>query len=174
MLAPLDTVLRRNEDRFGRDGDALARLPGLIRLARKQADRQAIVLVDEYDAPLLNVAHDPEKLAAFRTIMREFYAPLKACDKDLEFVFIAGITKFSQLSIFSELNNMQNISMDPAHASICGITEDELLDNMESGVAALANKRGVPLMMPSSCSKRSMTGATSAKIPQVSTARLAY
>ena len=102
-----------------------------------------VVILDEYDAPLLNVVHDPEALERFRDVMREFYAPLKACDEDLEFVFITGITKFSQLSIFSELNNMRNISMDPRYAAICGITEEELVTQMEASIQAFAAQAGL-------------------------------
>ena len=71
-----------------------------------------VVLIDEYDAPLLDVVHEDENLPVLRNVMHNFYSPLKACDPYLRFVFLTGITKFSQLSIFSELNNIKNISMD--------------------------------------------------------------
>ena len=115
----------------------------LVQAAHKQTGKQVVVLVDEYDAPLLNVTHDAEKLQAFREVMREFYAPLKACDEILRFVFLSGITKFSQLSIFSELNNLTNISMLPQFAGVCGITEEELLGQMEEGVQGLAQGLGI-------------------------------
>ena len=89
------------------------RLEGLIQRAYEQTGKQVVVLIDEYDAPLLDVAHEKTQLDDLRQIMRNFYSPLKACDKYLKFVFITGITKFSQLSIFSELNNLKNISMNP-------------------------------------------------------------
>lgn len=116
------------------------RFQALIAFLRLQTNKKVVVLVDEYDAPLLNVMDDPESLEAFRMIMREFYIPLKACDADLRFVFLTGITKFSQLSIFSELNNLTDISMDPEYAGICGITEDELLVQMGEDVSALAER----------------------------------
>ena len=75
---------------------------------------------------MLDVLHDDELMAEVRKIMQEFYAPLKACDADLRFVFITGITKFSQLSIFSVINNLTNVSMQPEYSAICGITENEL------------------------------------------------
>ena len=106
------------------------RLEGLIERAYKQTGKQVVVLIDEYDAPLLDVAHETVKLDDLRQIMRNFYSPLKACDPYLKFVFITGITKFSQLSIFSELNNLKNISMDPAFAAVCGISEDEIKTQM--------------------------------------------
>lgn len=139
-------MLWRCEQTFGHEAGLVtpgSRLLGLIHRASAQAARQAVVLVDEYDAPLLNAVHDEETLGAFRTVMREFYAPLKACDEDLEFVFITGITKFSQLSIFSELNNLRNISMDQRYAAVCGITEEELTGELAVGVDQFAGAVGV-------------------------------
>ena len=74
--------------------------------------------------------HEDENLPVLRNVMRNFYSPLKACDPYLRFVFLTGITKFSQLSIFSELNNIKNISMDEPYAAICGITKEEMLEQM--------------------------------------------
>ena len=143
LNARLEDIMSLLERQFC-DGRRLAetlggRFQALIAFLRLQANKKVVVLVDEYDAPLLNVMDDPEALEAFRMVMREFYIPLKACDADLRFVFLTGITKFSQLSIFSELNNLTNISMDPVYAGICGITEDELLGQMSDrrGAAAL-------------------------------------
>ena len=106
------------------------RLEGLIQRAYEQTGKQVVVLIDEYDAPLLDVAHEKTQLDDLRQIMRNFYSPLKACDKYLKFVFITGITKFSQLSIFSELNNLKNISMNPEFAAVCGISEEEIETQM--------------------------------------------
>ena len=142
----LDAELRRHEGVYGHDQlDTTpgSRLRGLIEHAHEQTGRPAVVLVDEYDAPLLNVIDDPERLGVFREVMREFYIPLKACDEHLRFVFLTGITKFSQLSIFSELNNLRNIGMDPAYAAVCGISEEELLDQMAPDVDLLAAKNGI-------------------------------
>ena len=100
------------------------------------------VLFDEYDAPLLDVAHEEEDLPLLRNVMRNFYSPLKACDPYLRFVFFTGITKFSQLSIFSELNNITNISMDEPYAGICGITKEELLIQMADDIHAFGQKLG--------------------------------
>ena len=75
--------------------------------------------------------------------MRNFYSPLKACDPYLRFVFLTGITKFSQLSIFSELNNIKNISMLPEYAALCGITEEEMREHMGEGIGRLADNLGV-------------------------------
>ena len=146
LVQLLEWTLSGLERVWGRNPDAKtpgSRLMALIQAAHAQTGKQVVVLVDEYDAPLLNVTHDAEKLQVFRETMREFYAPLKACDELLRFVFISGITKFSQLSIFSELNNLTNISLLPQFAGICGITEEELTSQMGEGVQALANSLGV-------------------------------
>ncbi len=141
LRSQLNDALRIHEETWGRDEHALtlgSRLASLIRAAHRQTGKQVAVLVDEYDAPLLNVAHDPVQLETFRQIMREFYAPLKGCDEYLRFVFLTGITKFSQLSVFSELNNLVNISMMPQFAGICGITQEELVDRFSNDVDTLA------------------------------------
>ena len=114
------------------------RLKGLIEKAYKQTGQKVVVLIDEYDAPLLDVIHEEETLPVLRNVMRNFYSPLKACDPYLRCVFLTGITKFSQLSIFSELNNIKNISMDEPYAGICGITKEELLTQMSDYIDNLA------------------------------------
>ena len=116
------------------------RLEGLIQRAYEQTGKQVVVLIDEYDAPLLDVAHEKTQLDDLRQIMRNFYSPLKACDKYLKFVFITGITKFSQLSIFSELNNLNNISMQEQFAAVCGITVEEVQTQMSDYIDRLAQK----------------------------------
>ena len=119
------------------------RLLGLIERAHVQTGRKTVVLIDEYDAPLLDVAHRTDELRQLREIMRNFYSPLKYCDPHLQFVFITGITKFSQLSIFSELNNLKNISMLPAFAAVCGISEDEVRTQMPAYVEDYAASLGI-------------------------------
>ncbi|WP_455664390.1 AAA family ATPase [Phocaeicola sp.] len=115
-------------------------LADLIKCACEQTGRQVVVLIDEYDAPLLDVVHEEKNLPVLRNIMRNFYSPLKACDPYLRFVFLTGITKFSQLSIFSELNNISNISMNESYAAICGITGEEMLEQMPGYIQRLADK----------------------------------
>lgn len=101
-------------------------LEGIIKRASKQTGCQVVVLIDEYDAPLLEVLHETETLDAMRKVMQEFYQPLKANEAIIKFCFITGITNFSQLSIFSTINNLTNVTMDRNFAAICGITETEL------------------------------------------------
>ena len=142
----LGVQLYRHEQVFGLptvEKDLNNRLSGLIRRAYEKTGRQVVVLIDEYDAPLLDVMHEDENLPALRNVMRNFYSPLKACDPYLRFVFLTGITKFSQLSIFSELNNIKNISMDEPYAAICGITEEEMLRQMSADLDVLAARLAV-------------------------------
>jgi hypothetical protein len=118
------------------------RLTTLIKSTYKQTGQKVVILFDEYDAPILDVLHDDDKREDIRKLLREFYSPLKMCDRYLRFVFITGISTFSQLSIFSELNNLDIISNDPQYASICGITEQELLDNFQNGIEQMSQTLG--------------------------------
>lgn len=120
--------------------DANDRLISLIQTAYEKTGKQVVVLIDEYDAPLLDVVHSEVNLPVLRNVMRNFYSPLKDCEPMLRFVFLTGITKFSQLSIFSEQNNITNISMDDEYAGICGITREELETQMSANVDVLAEK----------------------------------
>ena len=138
-------ILGENEKRFGisaNQREPNIRLSNLISSVYEKTGKQVVILIDEYDAPLLDVIHEKERLPILRQVMRNFYSPLKAADPYLKFVFITGITKFSQLSIFSELNNLVNISMDAEFASICGITEEEVRTQMADYVDRLAEKKG--------------------------------
>ena len=119
------------------------RLIELINTAYDKTGKQVVVLVDEYDAPMLDVVHETDCLDKLRNTMRNFYSPLKYCDPKLRFVFLTGITKFSLMSIFSELNNIKNISMDNEYAAICGITEEEMLTQMSDDIDALAQAQGI-------------------------------
>ena len=127
-----------NEPRIGANN----RLIDLINTAYEKSGKQVVVLIDEYDAPMLDVAHEKEQLDVLRNIMRNFFSPLKYSEAKLRFVFLTGITKFSQVSIFSELNNITNVSMDDEYAGICGITKEELLENMSDDIDMLADALG--------------------------------
>ena len=134
-------IIEKQEARFDCKSnkiDVNIRLDDLINAVYQKTGKQVVVLIDEYDAPLLDVAHEKEKLDVLRNTMRNFYSPLKGNESMLRFVFMTGITKFSQLSIFSELNNITNVSMDEPYAGICGITKEELLTQMSDDIDALA------------------------------------
>ena len=128
-----------NEPRIGANN----RLIDLINTAYEKSGKQVVVLIDEYDAPMLDVAHEKEQLDVLRNIMRNFFSPLKYSEAKLRFVFLTGITKFSQLSIFSELNNITNVSMHQEYAGICGITKEELLDKFDEDIDVLAGRLGL-------------------------------
>lgn len=137
LESELSLKLVRYEAIYGRgegEKEINQRLEGLIKRACQQTGKQVVVLIDEYDAPLLDVVHEEKDLPVLRNVMRNFSSPLKACDPYLRYVFLTGITKFSQLSIFSELNNIKNISMEELYASICGITEMEMKTQIHDGL----------------------------------------
>ena len=139
MLKPL-------REAFGSDSEEKTPgqcLTGLINRASQQSKYgQVVVIVDEYDAPLLDVLHDETVLPDFRRIMQEFYQPLKACEARIKFCFITGITKFSQLSIFSTINNLKNVTMLPKFSAICGITEQEVKTVFADDINNMAAKYG--------------------------------
>src|SRR5574344_2910346 len=120
----LNLKLLRYEEIYGKgegEVDLNQRLSGIISRARKSAHSPVVVLIDEYDKPLLDVIADEDMLKSMRLVMRNFYSPLKSCGDDLRFVFITGITKFSQVSIFRELNSLKNISKMQEYSAGCGI-----------------------------------------------------
>ena len=147
LFLQLNLQLRWQEENFGIDNHDISS-PG----ARMQADvmelfrktgKKVVILIDEYDAPMLTVLHDEERLKVMRPALQSFYAPLKDLDPYLRFVFITGITKFSQLSIFSQINNLEKISMKRPFATLCGITQEELEANFQEGIEALGEEYGL-------------------------------
>lgn len=118
--------------------DPNIRLKDLVVTANRLTGRKMALIIDEYDAPLLDVVHEELNLVALRRAMQNFYSPIKSLDPYLEFVFLTGITKFAQLSIFSELNNLFNISMYDKYSAICGISSEELHTQMLPDVERLA------------------------------------
>ena len=142
----LDNTLRYYERTYGLTPAATdtygSRLANLIITAHDLTGQGVVVLVDEYDAPLLDSQNNPALQAEIRNIVRGFYSPLKAQAARLRFVFLTGITKFSQLSVFSELNNLMNISMMPQYEALCGITAEEMVTQMRLGIENLAEYHG--------------------------------
>ena len=119
------------------------RLRNIILAAEKKTGQKVVFLVDEYDAPLLDTPVDSKAFEKMRQMLRDFYSPPKANDAHIKFIFISGITKFSQLSIFSELNNLNIISMMDEYASICGITEEEMQTQMRPEIENFAKSMGI-------------------------------
>ena len=139
-------ILEENERHFGITSDSKdpnVRLKNLISSAYEKTGKKVVVLIDEYDAPLLDVVHEEQNLPVLRNVMRNFYSPLKDSDPYLQFVFLTGITKFSQLSIFSELNNLKNISMLTDYAGVCGITAEEMLTAMSDYIDDFAEAQEI-------------------------------
>lgn len=125
----LENLISDYEKIYGRDPEQKtpgARFRGLIHRAKEQTGKNVVVILDEYDAAIMRLMYEPERLADMRSMLREFYQVLKDEGAYLRFVFITGVTKFSQLSIFSELNNLNQISLDNRYSGICGITQEEL------------------------------------------------
>ena len=118
------------------------KLSGIIRRAYEQTGKQVAIIIDEYDAPLLDNLQDETQLQETREVLQEFYQRLKMLDPYIKFCFITGITKFSQLSIFSTLNNLTNVTLQPEFSAICGITEQELATDMKQDIAMLAEEYG--------------------------------
>ena len=137
-----ELLLQPYEQKYGTGGTSLkSRLGQIVRKAYAATGRKAVVIIDEYDAPVLNVLGSGEE-ERVRALVKEFYAPLKALEDYIRFVFITGITKFSQLSIFSTLNNLTDISMMEEYASLCGFTEEELRTGFDGHIRRMADKTG--------------------------------
>ena len=142
----LGLLLRPYEDIYGRNPEEETpgmRLSGLIDRALAKTGKQVVVIIDEYDAPLLDVLHEDEVLKEMREVMQEFYQRLKKQEAKIKFCFITGITKFSQLSIFSTINNLTNVTMDSMFSAICGITELELTTMLKEDIERLADNNDV-------------------------------
>jgi len=110
----------------------------IIRAAHEQTGKPVVVLIDEYDKPLINTMDNKEENEKIKLILKSFYGVLKSADAYLRFVFLTGVTKFSQVSVFSDLNHLTDISLDKRFAEICGISEKELLQNFQPEIQALA------------------------------------
>ena len=125
----LESMIRGYDDIYGRDPLSITpgdRFRDLIHHAFEQTGNKVVVILDEYDAPVMRLFYDKEQLEDMRTMLREFYQVLKDEGAYLKFVFITGVTKFSQMSIFSELNNLKQVSMFDEYSGLCGITQKEL------------------------------------------------
>ena len=123
--------------------DLASRFEAVIKSAYEQTGQRVVVLIDEYDKPLINTMDDPVANEEIRTLLKSFYGVLKSADASLRFVFLTGVTKFSKVSIFSDLNQLNDISLDNKFAGICGISEVELLQNFQPEIRGLAEANNV-------------------------------
>ena len=141
----LNSLLNDHERKYGISviGDEFnydARLTNMIEAAHQKTGERVVILIDEYDAPMLDSINKPELQDYIRDRVRNLFSPLKSQAKLLRFVFLTGISKFSQLSVFSELNNLQQMTFDPNYEAICGITEEELLTQWRPDIELLTQK----------------------------------
>ena len=146
----LESILRRYlnlwEDLWGKDEREITpsdRFTGVIRRAYERTGRRVVILVDEYDKPLLQAIGNPELQEAYRSILKAFYGVLKSMDGYIRLAFLTGVTKFGKVSVFSDLNNLMDISMDNRYIEICGITEKEIHTYLENELRVLADAQAM-------------------------------
>ena len=157
----LESLIRGYESTYGRDPLSVSpgdRFRDLIHHACEQTGEKAVVILDEYDSAIMRLMYEPEQLEAMRTMLREFYQVLKDEGAYLRFVFITGVTKFSQLSIFSELNNLYQISMRDEYSGICGITQEELETTLRPCVEEYAEHLNVTVSTAYAMLKKNYDG----------------
>ena len=119
-----------------------SRFEKLLKTAYKQTGKQVVILVDEYDKPLLQTMGVNEELNEhYRNMLKAFYSVIKTCDQYIRFAFLTGVTKFSKISIFSDLNNLRDISMEKQYAGICGLTQTELEETFQQDIQVLADEQ---------------------------------
>lgn len=139
----LEEILKNWEDLYGasdREIGVARRFNGVIRRAAEKTGRNVVILVDEYDKPMLQAIGNEELLSEYRSTLKAFYGVLKSCDPYIRFALLTGVTKFSKVSVFSDLNNLMDISIDNRFANICGITEQELHTEFKEDILTLAQK----------------------------------
>jgi hypothetical protein len=136
------TIYEKMYDSVAVDKSPEGRLRQLIRAAKQKTGRNVVVLVDEYDKPMLQAIGNEELQTEFRNALKAFYGVLKSADGDLRFAMLTGVTKFSKVSVFSDLNNLNDISMDDRYNEICGISQQELHDVFDEEIGKLAIANG--------------------------------
>jgi len=146
LVSKLDFELGRWEEVYGdemKDRSAEERFAQVILNAYKSTGKKVVVLIDEYDKPLLSAVDRPELIDSYRTTLKAFYGNLKTMDQYIEFAMLTGVARFSKVSIFSDLNNVRDISFTIKYSDICGITATELRQMFQSGIVRLAKRYGV-------------------------------
>ena len=142
----LNTYLSRWEDLYGRNSSEVSlslRFAGIVRRACEQTGERVVILVDEYDKPMLQAIGNKALQEEFRNTLKPFYGVLKTMDGCIKFAMLTGVTKFGKVSVFSDLNNLQDISMSKKYVSLCGMTEQEIHDNLEEELHELAEAQGL-------------------------------
>lgn len=145
LYTVLNDYLTTWESKYGtRESEATLalRFKGVIARAAEKEGCGVVILIDEYDKPILQTLRDPKLQAEHRAQLKAFYSVLKTQDRYIKFAFLTGVTKFGKVSVFSDLNNLTDISMDHRYISICGMTEKELLTNFKESISELAEANG--------------------------------
>lgn len=145
LYTVLNDYLTTWESKYGaRDSEVTLplRFKGVIARAAEKEGCGVVILIDEYDKPILQTLRDPELQAEHRAQLKAFYSVLKTQDRYIKFAFLTGVTKFGKVSVFSDLNNLTDISMDHRYVNICGTTEEELKSYFKEGISELASANG--------------------------------
>lgn len=140
--------LERWESVYGnekKDRDVVERFSYVIEQAYKKTGREVVILVDEYDKPVLNAINDEPLADRFRSTLKAFYGNLKSMDRYIKFGMLTGVARFSKISIFSDLNNLRDLTFEPDFSAICGITNEELDRYFQNGMECIAEKSGKSL-----------------------------
>lgn len=146
LSSRLDQTLSEWEELYrvsgGNSQSVALRFETLIKRVAHSTGKNVVILVDEYDKPMLEAIGHPELQAEYRAMLKAFYGNLKSCDEYIKFAFLTGVTKYGKVSVFSDLNHLTDISLDNRYVDICGVTEEELRHDFDEGVAdlAVANK----------------------------------
>ena len=142
----LNNVLIRWEKEYGSEPSEVSfslRFAGIIRWTHELTGQRAVILVDEYDKPMLQAIGNEELQREFRNTLKPFYGVLKTMDGDIKFALLTGVTKFGKVSVFSDLNNLNDISMDERDVALCGMTEEEIHHYFKDDIHRLASAQGL-------------------------------
>ncbi len=137
-LAVWESLYGRNENEIG----PARRFAGVIRRAHEKTGERVAILIDEYDKPMLQAIGDQKRQDSFRSTLKAFYGALKSEDGHIKFALLTGVTKFGKVSVFSDLNNLEDLSRNPGYTDICGISEEELLRDFGEDIQELAAANG--------------------------------
>ena len=146
LISILDRHLRFWESEYGKeenDKTPADRFVGIIRRACEQTKQKVVILVDEYDKPLLQAIGEKDLQDEYRAVLKSFYGVANTMDGYIKMAFFTGVTKFSKVSVFSELNNLKDISLDSRFVAACGITEKEIHDYLDDEVGQMAEANGI-------------------------------
>ena len=146
LIKELKRHLEKWEKLYGdekKDRDVEERFSHVIERAYEITGKKVVILIDEYDKPMLSAIHNEKRADSFRDTLKAFYGNLKSMDRYIEFAMLTGVARFSKISIFSDLNNLRDITFDHGYSSICGITNDEIDNHLQAGISALAQTYGV-------------------------------